>query len=1137
MKRKCMAPADIVSEAETRRSDANLQDQSLALISAKLAFQLDDGSSKVMDFLDDEAGVSGDESVLVPSSQAYAGRRRRKRRRISTDDEDSQYELPSPQDSQEEDVDVDSPQYKSKYEDVMHVVQHAETQKVVFVTQLTQPWSSPTRIRGPRWIKKTTPQTPISRPTSREDLKAAPPAVGRVVLPEQRPGVAPQPPAPPPADDEFDDDDPALLEALMSSPLESASTPVERPPENGPSSRNGPNSMRQTTLFGVKTTQRPVQSTQIGRSHNYPLASRNEPPTHHILNTEAMQTWTYPINLGRIRDYQYNIVHKSLFNNLLVALPTGLGKTFIAATVMLNWYRWTKDAQIVFVAPTRPLVTQQAEACYQIAGIPKHETIILTGEVNSAVRAEDWEEKRIFFMTPQTLMNDLDRGSADPKKIILLVVDEAHKATGNYAYVQVVKFLRKHNSSFRVLALTATPGGNLEAVQKVIDGLDIARVEIRTEESIDIREFVYTRDVQLEVFDNSDELNTCLELFAAAVQPVLSQLCGQNAFWGRDPLQMTLYGLRMAQQKWNQSEAGKSADYGKKNWIRIMFQPLMSLAHNLELLKFHGIGPFYHKMRQFEGESYGLGKYAKQIIEGQHYKKLMNYMRAWVNNPEFLGHPKLEYLKQVVLNHFLDADDSAVSTSGRAAADTRIMVFAHYRDSAEEIVRLLKRHGPMVKPHIFVGQSSTKGSEGMNQTSQNEILKQFKSGNYNTLVATSIGEEGLDIGEVDLIVCYDCSKSPIRMLQRMGRTGRKRAGKISVLLMRGKEENDYYKAKDSYQKMQEIIESGQEFTYHDDRSPRIVPKEIVPVVDKRIVDIPVENTQGPLPDHKHRKPKKPQKERTKKFHLPEGVETGFQYLGGGRKASKQKTSAWKALLDVHDATLLPPDQVLLTEEEQSQLEQNYQQIAGDKPQYIDGVQYAASPQSLRRLDKTSRVKHSTTTKALVSAFKAMRQPNQDWTRPPVDPMLDIASIPEASLATQDSLATPRRRSAGKGKARSAKTSIPLESSDTLTPGECDDADSFIDNASEDPESPGTSPDLTLLLGTSKAAQAKEQPFWVSQKSNIVDAGSDEEEFPELENLFGPRGDVDSDASKSVNIDRTASKRQARRRVLDSDDDE
>lgn len=33
------------------------------------------------------------------------------------------------------------------------------------------------------------------------------------------------------------------------------------------------------------------------------------------------------------------------------------------------------------------------------------------------------------------------------------------------------------------------------------------------------------------------------------------------------------------------------------------------------------------------------------------------------------------------------------------------------------------------------------------------------------LVATSIGEEGLDIGEIDLIICYEANKSPIRMVR------------------------------------------------------------------------------------------------------------------------------------------------------------------------------------------------------------------------------------------------------------------------------------------------------------------------------------------------------------------------------------
>lgn len=95
-------------------------------------------------------------------------------------------------------------------------------------------------------------------------------------------------------------------------------------------------------------------------------------------DSSAGKFWIYPTNYS-IRDYQFNIVQQALFKNTMVTLPTGLGKTFIAAVVMYNFYRWYPRGKVVFMAPTKPLVAQQIEACYNIMGIPQDHTAEMTG--------------------------------------------------------------------------------------------------------------------------------------------------------------------------------------------------------------------------------------------------------------------------------------------------------------------------------------------------------------------------------------------------------------------------------------------------------------------------------------------------------------------------------------------------------------------------------------------------------------------------------------------------------------------------------------------------------------------------------------------------------------------------------------
>lgn len=112
-------------------------------------------------------------------------------------------------------------------------------------------------------------------------------------------------------------------------------------------------------------------------------------------------------------------------------------------------------------------------------------------------------------MTPQTLINDLEKENCDAQDIVLLVIgkypyalghivlnirlDEAHRGTGEYAYTRIVRFMQSKNPHFRILALTATPGGNPDAVQTLVDNLHISHIEIRDETSLDLRPYAHEK--------------------------------------------------------------------------------------------------------------------------------------------------------------------------------------------------------------------------------------------------------------------------------------------------------------------------------------------------------------------------------------------------------------------------------------------------------------------------------------------------------------------------------------------------------------------------------------------------------------------------------------------------------------------
>jgi len=204
-----------------------------------------------------------------------------------------------------------------------------------------------------------------------------------------------------------------------------------------------------------------------------------------------------------------------------------------------------------------------------------------------------------------------------------------------------------------------------------------------------------------------------------------------------------------------------------------------------------------------------------------------------------ISHPKIAKLREVVLEHFQRFDHK----------ETRIIIFSQYRNSVCEIAAVLHAHKPIVRVMEFVGQSDAehtpgrgggkngeekatkrKGKKGLTQKEQMEVVRRFRDGGYNVLVATCVGEEGLDIGEVDLIICFDVSKSPIRMVQRMGRTGRKRDGRIVVLVTQGKEEGAYLSCLSNKKSISKAIVDKNKLRTSFVKSPRMVPRGVEPEV-------------------------------------------------------------------------------------------------------------------------------------------------------------------------------------------------------------------------------------------------------------------------------------------------------------------
>ena len=475
------------------------------------------------------------------------------------------------------------------------------------------------------------------------------------------------------------------------------------------------------------------------------------------------------------RLFQLELAASALQASTLVVLPTGLGKTVVALMVLIARLNRGK---VLFLAPTKPLVEQHASF---LENVLADSTIVasFTGEILPERRKEMWEEAKIVVSTPQVIENDLLSRRISLRDVSCIIFDEAHRAVGNYAYVYIAERYGREGTDRLVLGITASPGSSLERIEEVCGNIGATRIETKTEADPDVSPFVHQREIEVVKVAVPPEIQRVRSLLEEVLEErgeALDRLGGSDGLRMPKRMDRTSKKELLDLQKRLRGLIAKNPSPSLYQAVSVLAE-VLKLKHAVELAETQGVDSLarYLERLSSEAESRGGSKAAKRIMEDPRVEEAVGDLARMD-----VDHPKLRAVLELVKEQLT------------AKADSRIMVFTNYRDTASSVLDFLKDSGDeIIRPVRFVGQSSRVADEGLSQKRQAEILQKFREGAYNVLIATSVGEEGIDIPATDLVLFYEPVPSEIRSIQRKGRTGRARAGRVVVLVARGTRDEAY----------------------------------------------------------------------------------------------------------------------------------------------------------------------------------------------------------------------------------------------------------------------------------------------------------------------------------------------------------
>ena len=478
------------------------------------------------------------------------------------------------------------------------------------------------------------------------------------------------------------------------------------------------------------------------------------------------------------RAYQLQAVDEAMSGSMLLVLPTAAGKTAVAWMTIVE--RLEKEGGwALVISPTVALSNQHLENTSSvISNIEKINPICLSGHNPSSKRKTLWGTSKLIFATPQVVRNDCVSGILTLRDCSLLVVDEAHHCTGGHAMADVVDSYSSQSEKPLILATTASPGSRKIQIEEVCRRLRVERIHLRTQDDPLLSDYLAELDIDeisvevpIQIRDLAEPLRIWQEGIVARERMIGSYVM---------PGPISQAGLSNAMERAQSAiRDGNPSGYGSSSQIAIA----MRLHHLINHLLCQGVAASCHFLKRMESED-SKSRSSTIFLQDLRIKKLFKQL---VEMGEI--HSKVGAVRRLVRERI------------RRDADSRVIVFANFRDTVDALEDALSGLDG-IRAAQFIGQSSRSGSGGLTAKEQVSRLADFRDGRSNVLVATSVGEEGLDIPSADLVVFYEPVSSEIRTIQRRGRTGRKRAGEVVVLIAEGTRDEG---AKESARRKEEFM--------------------------------------------------------------------------------------------------------------------------------------------------------------------------------------------------------------------------------------------------------------------------------------------------------------------------------------------